>query len=69
MIGWMMGWVWWFTWRLVVSGVCLFTIQNVIHQEGYYIENKTLIVAGLCAVLAIRIWMPSAKQPKSLEDK
>jgi hypothetical protein len=69
MVAWMMERVWWFAWRLAVSGVCLWTIQNVIHQEGYYVETKTLLVAGACAILGIRIWMPSAKQPKSLEEK
>jgi hypothetical protein len=69
MVVWMMERLWWYAWRLAVSGVCLWTIQNVIHQEGYYIETKTLLVAGACAILGIRIWMPSAKQPKSLEDK
>lgn len=58
MLGWMMGWVWWFTWRLAVSAACLFTIQNVIHQEGYYIENRVLLVAGICVVVGVRIWMP-----------
>lgn len=69
MIGWMMGWVWWFAWRLAVTGVCLWTIQNVIHREGYFIDSSTLVVAGLCAILGIRVWMPSGKQPKSLEEK
>ena len=64
MFGWMMSWVWWFTWRLAVSLACLFTIHNVVHQEGYYIEYRTLLVAGVCAVLGIRVWMPSAKETK-----
>lgn len=69
MIGWMAYWVWWIVWRLAVSLVCLYTIQNVIHQEGYYVEYPTLLVSGFCAVVGVRIWMPSAKQTKSLQEK
>lgn len=68
MLGWMIGWVWWFAWRLAVSGVCLWTIQNVIHQEGYYIEFRTLLVTGVCAVVGIRFWMPSSKSTKDHSD-
>jgi len=68
MLGWMTYWFWWLFWRLIVSGVCLFTIQNVIHQEGYYIETKTLLIAGACAILGIRIWMPSTKYNKDHSD-
>jgi predicted MFS family arabinose efflux permease len=62
MIRWMTAWVWWATWRLAVSLACLLTIQNVIHQEGYRVEFSTLLVTGACAILGIRIWMPSSKE-------
>jgi len=62
MIGWMAYWVWWFTWRAAISLACLYTIQNVIHQEGYYIEWKTLVVSGICVILGVRFWMPSPKK-------
>lgn len=68
MLEWMIGRVWWATWRLAVSLVCLLTIQNVIHQEGYRVEFSTLLVTGACAILGIRIWMPFAKE-KSLSDE
>lgn len=58
MLGWAMGWVLWFTWRLAVTVACLLTIQNVAHQEGHYIETRTLFIAGFCAILGIRVWMP-----------
>lgn len=67
MLGWAVGWVWWFTWRLVVSGLCLWTIQNAVHQEGYYIETRTLIISGLCVILGVRIWMPFSKEAKPRE--
>lgn len=68
MFRWMMGWVWYATWRLAVSLACLLTIQNVIHQEGYRVEFSTLLVTGACAILGIRIWMPFTKE-KSLSDE
>jgi hypothetical protein len=68
MFGWMMSRVWWFTWRLAVSLACLGTIHNVVHREGYYIEYTTLLVAGLCAVVGIRVWMPSTKEAKNQYD-
>jgi hypothetical protein len=69
MIGWMTGWVWWFTWRTAVSLACMWTIQNVIHQEGYYIDFHVLLVAGVCAVVGIRVWMPSARETKDHYDR
>lgn len=62
MIAWMASWVWWFAWRLVVTLACLWTVQNVIHQEGYYIEMKILMVAALCMIVGVRVWMPSIKE-------
>lgn len=62
MIQWMAYWVWWFGWRSAVTFACMFTIQNVIHQEGYFIEWKTLAVATLCSIVGLRIWMPSCKK-------
>lgn len=64
MFTWMMGWVWWLTWRLAVSLACLLTIQNVIHLEGYRVEFSTLLVTGACAILGVRIWMPFTKETK-----
>lgn len=64
MIGWMAYWIWWIVWRSAITLACMFTIQNVIHQEGYYIESRTLFVATVCAILGIRVWMPSAKRVK-----
>lgn len=69
MIEWAAGWIWWFTWRLLVSGLCLWTIQNVVHQEGYFIETKVLVIAGACAILGIRIWMPFSKESKQREEQ
>jgi hypothetical protein len=62
MIGWMASWVWWISWRLAASLACLWTIQNVIHQEGYFIEYRTLLVAGICIIVGVRIWMPATTQ-------
>jgi len=62
MLGWVIGWIWWFSWRIAVSIGCLLTIQNVIQQEGYHVEFQTLMITGACAILGIRIWMPFSKE-------
>ena len=54
-------WVWWFTWRLLITLACMITIHNVIEQEGYRIEWSTLAIATVCTIVAIRIWMPTYK--------
>jgi hypothetical protein len=59
MIAWMAHWVMWFALRAVVTLVCIYSIQNLIHQEGYRVEFSTLLLASICAIVAIRMWMPS----------
>lgn len=69
MLAWMAYWIWWITWRSAVTLACMYTVQNVIHQEGYYIENKTLLVATICAILGIRVWMPFNSRRESNADR
>ena len=47
--------------RIGVTLVALLTIQNVVHQEGYFIEFKTLAVAAVVMIVALRLWMPWSK--------
>jgi hypothetical protein len=62
MFQWAAFWIWWFGWRCAVTLTCMYTIQNVVHQEGYFISWETLFASTLCAIVGIRIWMPSCKK-------
>lgn len=66
MIGWALSWVWWFTWRVVVTLAATLTIQHIIHEEdAVWIETKPLLVGAVLLVVVIRIWsMAGAKECK-----
>jgi uncharacterized membrane protein len=66
MIAWMARWVVWFAIRVVVTLACIYSIQNIIHQEGYRVEFTTLLLASICAIIAIRMWMPSSKESEKI---
>jgi len=68
MLEWMTSWIWWLGWRSAITFACMFTIQNVIHQEGYRIAWSTMMVASVCAIIGIRIWMPSYKKESHVDD-
>lgn len=59
MLRWIINNIVWFSIRLVVTLACIFTIQNVIHQEGYLIPYKILLVGAICLIVGVRLWMPS----------
>jgi hypothetical protein len=65
MIAWMAHWIVWFTVRAAITLVCIWTVQNLIHQEGYRVEFSTLLLASICAIVAIRMWMPSCQKEES----
>lgn len=60
MISWALGWLWWFSWRLAITFACMYTIMNFVQQEGYRIEWTTMMVVTVCAIVGIRLWMPSS---------
>ncbi len=52
----------WFGWtliRLLVTFACIFTVQNIIHQEGYLISLPILLAASAAVIVGVRIWMPA----------
>jgi len=61
MIQWAIHRVWWFLVRVAVTLACIWTIQNLIHTEGYYIPFHILLVGAICLILGVRIWMPAQK--------
>lgn len=57
MISWMVGWIWWFTWRVAITFASTLTIQHIIHEEDHvWIETKPLFIGAMLLVLLIRIW-------------
>lgn len=61
MIQWALHRIGWFTIRIAVTLACIWTIQNVIHTEGYLIPFKVLLVGAVCLIVGVRMWMPSYK--------
>lgn len=63
MLAWAIRWIVWFVVRLMCSLACLFTIQFMVKEQGYYIPTKTLMVVGALLIVGVRVWMnaPSLK--------
>lgn len=66
MISWASRWAWWFASRSVVTLVCIITVQNLLHHEGYLVEFKILALGAVCLILGVGVWMrlPSPEKPK-----
>lgn len=66
MLGYIAAWIWWVTWRVVVTLAATLTIQHVIHEEdGVWIETKPLLVGAALLVLCIRIWSMAGHRKES----
>lgn len=68
MIAWLAYWAWWFAWRIVITFVCMVTIQHAATEEGYRLEWSTLLTATVCAIVIIRIWGGSTKRDKNADN-
>lgn len=62
MIRWVLSHIVWFTIRVAVTLACIWTLQNVIHHEGYYIPYGILLIGAVCLIVGVRMWMPSYKE-------
>jgi hypothetical protein len=49
----------------VVTLVCMVTIKNVAHTQGYYISYEVLLVSAVCLIIGVRMWMPSCKDKET----
>lgn len=56
MVEWMTSWIVRIGWRVTVTLACMYTFQNVIHQQGYTILWGTMCAATACAILLILTW-------------
>jgi len=66
MFRWVSKWIWWFVSRSVVTLACIFSIQNLLHYEGYYVQFNILLAGAVCLILGVGCWMrlPSSEKPK-----
>lgn len=68
MLRWALHHIAWFLIRCAVTFACLWTIQNVIHREGYYVEFDTLLVCAACLIVGMRFWMPISFDKKEAKE-
>ena len=54
----------WFVIRCVVTLLCMWTVQAIMHQEGYHIEFQNILYGGAAIIVAVRFWMPRAEPDK-----
>ncbi len=52
----------WYCIRIVVTLLCVWTIQNVVHKDGYYIKFNTLLICAALVIVGVRFWMPRMKE-------
>jgi hypothetical protein len=62
MLRWTIDWIIWISWRIIVTLLCVASIQNVIHREGYLIDFNVLLVGAILLIVGVRIWMPSGSK-------
>ena len=69
-----MRWFIYIGWRMVITILCGYTLQQVVHTQGYLIDIKVILQAAVLTILAVRIWMPfettteAVKPEESFED-
>jgi len=68
MIAWVMKHIVWFIIRIAVTLVCMVTVKNVAHTQGYFISYEVLLVSAVCLIVGVRMWMPSYKDKESNKD-
>jgi hypothetical protein len=56
-----------------ITVLCAYTLQQVVHTQGYLIDIKVILQAAVLTILAVRIWMPfestkEIKPEESFED-
>jgi hypothetical protein len=47
----------WFAIRCAITYACMYTVQNIIHQEqNIWIETQPMVIATACLVVVIKLW-------------
>lgn len=61
MLQWAIKHIGWLAIRITVTLAGVWTMQNLIHKEGYLIDFRILLVGAICLIVMVRFWMPSEK--------
>lgn len=64
MIAWVAHRIVWFLVRTAVTLACVFTIHNLVNQYAFKIDFKDILLASVCAIVAVRMWSPSCSCQK-----
>jgi hypothetical protein len=48
----------WYCIRIVVTLAVVWSLQNVIHNDGYHVEFNTLLICAVLVIIGVRFWMP-----------
>ena len=66
MLYWISRWGFWFGSRCAVTLACIYTLQNLLHYEGYFVEFKILTLGAAMLIIGVGVWMrpPSKEKPK-----
>lgn len=64
MIAWMAHRVMWFVIRAAVTLACVWTIHNLVNRYGYKVDFESILLASVCAIVAMRVWLPSYPKDK-----
>lgn len=64
MIAWMAHRVGWFVIRTAITLACVWTINRLVNSYGYRMDFFALLFASVCAIITIRLWMPSCHRDK-----
>jgi hypothetical protein len=67
MLRWAVHHITWFIIRIVVTAACIFTVNNVIAEEGYRVAYMDLSICTACLIVLMRFWLPKSydkKDPK-----
>ena len=56
MFEWALSSAWKFGWRIAVTLGCIWTLQNIVHQEGYLIPFNILLVGAVALIVGVGVW-------------
>jgi hypothetical protein len=59
MIAWAWRWIVWLLIRVAITGAIIFTMQMLLHLNGYWIPTNNLIMCTLLIIIGIRCWSGS----------
>lgn len=58
MLAWMTQFIVWTSLRLIATWGCLYTLQHVLREEGYHINDKSLLIIAVIFIVGVKAWAP-----------